>query len=47
MAERPQRTGPRNSVPLTAEQLAAEKARRAAAVASADADAAALPALFD
>ncbi|KAI7843549.1 hypothetical protein COHA_002791 [Chlorella ohadii] len=47
VAERPQRTGPRNSVPLTAEQLAAEKARRAAAVASADADAAALPALFD
>lgn len=47
VAERPQRTGPRGYVPLTPEEAAAEKARRAAAAASADTDAAALPALFE
>lgn len=45
--ERPQRTGPRGRVPLTPEQLAAERARRAAAAADGDRDASDLPPLFD
>lgn len=47
VAERPARTGPRGFVPLTPEEQAAERARRAARAADADADAAALPALFE
>ncbi len=47
VADRPARTAPRGFVPLTPEEQAAERARRAARAADADADAAALPALFE
>jgi hypothetical protein len=47
VGERPQRTAPRGCVPLTPEQLAAERARRAAAAADGDGAAADLPALFE
>lgn len=49
VAERQPRTAPRGVVPLTPEEQAAERARRAAAAEArgAEADAAELPALFD
>lgn len=47
MAERAQRTAPRGFVPLSAEEQAAERARRQQAAADGDTDAAALPDLFE
>ena len=45
--ERPSRTAPRGCVPLTPAEQAAERLRRQQAAAEGDADAAALPDLFD
>ena len=46
LGDRPQRTAARGVVPLTAEEQAAERARRRQSAADGDGDAAALPALI-